>query len=127
MNISKPGSNQATFVHLQNIAYISQLLKLQTQLKLLDQSFFTFQAGYEIHQNYYFTQQFNRKIVQTLESGLINYWKSKYEVKKDKSDSSGPKVLSMNHLMIGFKIFLLCVLISVFIFISEIKYFKRNL
>lgn len=123
-NISQFGSNQALIFPIQSIPLIADYFKLKTQLKLLDQSFYTAQAGYIIDQNSYITQQFNRKIVQVVESGLMNYWKSQHEVKNVAEDLSGPEVLTLIHLEIGFEIYILCVLISIFAFVCEIVAFN---
>lgn len=119
-NISKPGSKKATIMEGQQVPYMVDHLKIKTQPILLDQAFFTIQAGFAIHREFYFNQQLNRKIVQALESGLMNHWKSEINIKPVILDSSEPKVLTMDHLMIGFQVYVLCILICVIAFIWEI-------
>lgn len=127
-SVSKPGSNQASLISEQFLPFFVDSFKLNnTKLKFLKQTFFTSQSGYRFGQKSFFMQQLNRKIVQVVESGLMNHWKSDHDVKKVAEAASGPEVLTLIHLGIGFEIYVICVLIACFTFACEIVTFNiRN-
>lgn len=78
--------------------------------------------GYATDGNFFLNQQINRKVRQTMESGLMNYWMSKYPL-KNISTSAEPEVLTLEQTLVGFKIWLVCVFVSTMAFLMEhVKY-----
>lgn len=61
-------------------------------------------------QNHFLFEPINEKINQLINGGIIDHWiknatNSRYNL--EKQTKRGPKVLTMNHLMIGFQVWLL--------------------
>lgn len=89
-------------------------------LKFLHQTYMTQHVGFVTVKNYFLNQQIDKMVTQTVESGLMNYWRSKQELKPTANILAGPKVLTMEQLGIGFKIFSISLLNAFLVFIFEI-------
>lgn len=73
-------------------------------------------------------QPFNGKIQQLIPSGIIDYWIQFYGTKKlGSSAPSGPIVLTMDHLMIGFQVTLVSLGLALIAFIIECRHLCRKL
>lgn len=119
-NISQAGSRSAAMSLLQNLPFVVEYANITIKLKLLSESFFTLHYGYTMYPTYFFAQQMNRKITQTVESGLMNYWISKHQPIPILETPTGPEVLTLEHTLVGFKIWIVCILISSTTFFVEI-------
>lgn len=62
----------------------------------------------------------NRKVVQFIESGLALKIMERYNHVKKIAEETGPKVLTFGHLDAGFYLWLVCIAISIFVFVLEL-------
>lgn len=72
----------------------------------------------------------NNLLINLASGGILNYWLN-FETNPSgidrKNDGVGPQVLTVDHLMMGFQIFLAALLISLIAFVGEvaIEYLKN--
>lgn len=99
----------------------------------LNENFFISHYGLSFQKNHFLYDIVSKKIMQLKTAGIIDKWslpwlKSHYSTKiiPDK----GPKVLSLSHLGIGFKVCLCLLLFSCLVFVFEVvvhKKFKKKI
>lgn len=117
--VSAPGSHKTILVGLQDLPFFIELLKIETTMKVIVESSFTTHYGMETTHDNFLNQKINRKIIQFVEVGLMDYWKNKHEPKPKEMLEMGPKILTVEHLAIGFKIWLVCISLSLVAFLIE--------
>ena len=113
-----------------NVAYFNKLNYKNKTLKICKQYVFISPLVFYFTKNFHLVEEFSLKIKYLKEAGLINKWYSKYVDKKFedfKEPKHGPQKLSFNHLLGGFQIYLLGILISTFVFGLEKINFCKNL
>lgn len=96
------------------------------QWNTLDENVLSYNYGLALQRFHFATPIFQDAIVQLIEGGFYDRWISHYL--KDrfatwKPEDAGPIVLTMNHLSIGFKLWLLMILLSSLAFVGELLYF----
>lgn len=69
---------------------------------------------------------FNNKVKQLFEAGLVQHWYLVWNPKKNKPHPWGPSVLTMDHLSMGFLVWLCCMLIAAFGFFLELAFRYRG-
>jgi len=103
-----------------------------TNYKILDQTFLSTSEGITLMFHHLINEAINEKIAALLESGIMIYWIEKAHKEKSKAgniESDGPQVLTMDHLFIGFAIWLIALTFTIVVFFTEIicRYFKQRL
>jgi hypothetical protein len=115
------GKNFITFIHDEYRSGFTSILVLEEIVETV----FSISVFYFDNPIY---ESFNRIVGQMDNAGLLNYWKEKNQNSKSKQkvEDIGPQVLTMNHLEIGFQIYLVSLTISIAAFIAEIVVFCAN-
>lgn len=86
---------------------------LERKLNVLPEPLMTNNVAFFFFRTDFIYEPFNRKLTQLIESGIARKVSDKYESKADSSaDESGPVVLTLDHLGIGFVVWLGFLLIS---------------
>lgn len=117
--LSHPNSKQALILMIENLPFVVAHANISTALTVLKQTFLTAHIGFTMQKDNFLNHQINRKITQAVESGLMDYWRMNYDPKPISEQPAEPQVLTMEHLALGFNIFLLCLAISFIAFIAE--------
>lgn len=116
---SRSGSKQTILICLQDLSPLINSIQTERAFKIIEASSFTTQCGLETSKNNFLNRQVNKKIVQVVESGLMDYWTAKYVPRPKYFPQPGPQILTMDHLSIGFEIWLCCLLLCFVTFLIE--------
>ena len=111
------------------VAYFNKLNYKNNTLKICKQNIYNPPLVFYFTKNFHLVEEFSLMTKYLKEAGLINKWLSKYLDKtfEDfKQPKHGPQKLSFNHLLGGFQIYLLGILISAFVFGFEKIHFCKN-
>lgn len=76
-----------------------------------------------------FLEIFNFKVAQLFEAGLTEYWIKNFQNPKgfsQKVDKIGPEILTMEHLEVGFLVWLISLTLSIVVFVVEILAKRLN-
>lgn len=88
---------------------------------ILPESLITNSIVFYFHKNSFMFKSFSRKVTQLMENGLgQKYVKEIQDVRIVPADESKPKVLTLVHLSIGFKAWLVFLLLSFLTFLIEL-------
>lgn len=107
------------FDTIENLQLITKSVNLTTTLKILQQTYMTANVGFVTVKNHFLNHQIDKKVMQALESGLMDYWRHKQDLEPIMEPPAEPQVLTVEHLAIGFKIFAICLAIAVLVFVLE--------
>lgn len=106
------------FVAMKTIAF-----KGKYRWKFLEQTAFSYSEAMMFNRFNYLYSTFNEKINQLITGGFLHHWQekwTKHRIITEKPPPPDPVVLDMEHLSIGFKIWLIMLGISTMAFIIEI-------
>lgn len=99
------------------------------RLKLLDQRILRFQHGLAFPLHHFLYPSLSEKVQQLITSGIIEQWETRIKNHRyviEKPPESEPAVLTMDHLEIGFQIWLAMLLIAFIAFLAEIVYYRSK-
>lgn len=103
---------------------ISSILVLdETVETIFDVFIFPKEAPFRFHES------FTRSVGEMADAGLLNYWRATHQNPKgikQKIEDIGPQVLTMEHLEIGFQIYVISLIICVSAFVAEVAVFWIN-
>jgi len=93
-----------------------------TDYKVLEESFLSTHEGIVLVFGHPLNEAINDKISALLESGIMNRWiKQAYSTAKIGGDpEDGPQVLTLDHLFIGFAIWLVALTFTIVVFFIEV-------
>jgi len=91
-----------------------------TNYKLLDQSPISAHEGMVLVLGHPINEAINNKITALLESGIMDYWITNATYLKAEKEDLGPQVLTLDHLFIGFVIWLIALAFAVVVFLIEV-------
>lgn len=117
IELSHPSSKTAVFRSSEDLPYIANDLNLTMPFKILQKTFRTAYVGFLTKRNYFLNNQLDRKVTQAVESGLMDFWRP--EMKPKPANNTGPQVLTLEHLAVGFLICMVCLLIAFIFFVIE--------
>ena len=96
--------------------------KDKLQLNTIDQKVFSYNLGYCLTDDSFFTQIYLKKIAQLIEGGFIDVWdirsKDHWSFAKEE-EPDNRVVLTLDHLGVGFSIWCLMLLIALLVFGAE--------
>lgn len=98
--------------------------KNEFRMKRLEQRIYGIYHGLRIPTNHFLYPSFNQKIDQLVTGGIIDEWYSKQKNHRyvvQKPPKTAPFVLNMNHLSIGFQIWLSLLLVAFLVFLGELS------
>lgn len=109
------------------LAQLKELSMGNYSWEVLPRRIMTADGGMAFPIFHYFFEPFNELVDRIIPSGLTEHWtrtwfKSRYNEKK--STYKPPIVLTMNHLVVGFQVWLLCLLMSFVCFLYELISFR---
>ncbi|CAO1398973.1 unnamed protein product [Diamesa hyperborea] len=110
------------------VAYFNKLNYRNHTFKICKQYIFNAPLVFYFTKNFHFVDEFSMMTIYLKEAGLMNKWYSKYVDKtfEDfKQPKHGPQKLNTNHLLGGFQIYLLGILISTLVFVFEKINFRK--
>ena len=96
--------------------------KDKLQLNTIDQKVFSYNLGYCLGEDSFFTQTYVKKMAQLIEGGFIDVWDKRSKnhwsfAKEEEPDNR--VVLTLDHLGVGFSIWCLMLLIALLVFGAE--------
>lgn len=97
-------------------------LKANITWDILPEQVISFHYAFAFFSHHFLFPIFNEKIEQLINGGFIDFWMKHLTKTRwilEKPDPPEPVVLTMNHLEIGFQIWLICLLASFVIFLGE--------
>jgi len=106
---------------------ISNRQKFITGIKIMKNENIRIPLKFATVQGYFMEKLFESKLMQMQEAGLIEHWKRKYYDPKFldlMEEEDEPKVLTLQHLSIGFQVFLLFTGLAIIVFVVETVKFK---
>lgn len=122
--ISEPKVKGTSLLSPEVFNQIGQSFRSGTaSLTLLDETIATFPAGQKFNSYCPFYETFNRKIDRMISSGLIRHWYDEFYTRKSfkiKPEETGPEVLTMDHLGIGFLVCLIPLVLGIIAFVVEL-------
>lgn len=135
LEVRKPDFKGGFLLNTQFITVQSITTKGIYKNHFLNEYFFTSHYGLSFPTNHFLYDIMSKKIVQLKSTGIIDNWKlpwfkSRYSI--DIEPETGPKVLSLKHLGIGFKVCMFMLSLSFVVFIFELminralKYFRKS-
>jgi hypothetical protein len=101
------------------IKSLNMIHKGKYEFKFLNEKLFSSYVGLQQNPTYFLSETFNNQIPALLENGLINFWISCFYTQYDHKFETGPAVLTLKQLSIGFQLFLFMLFISVICFVGE--------
>lgn len=109
-------------VNSQFISVQSATTKGKFERRLLKDTLYVSHYGLKFPKNHFLYETISHKIRHLKACGIIDYWtsewlKSRYD--SQRNEPSGAKVLSMNHLSIGFEVWLVMLCLSLVVFVLE--------
>lgn len=96
IELSHPSSKTAVFRSSEDLPYIANDLNLTMPFKILQKTFRTAHVGFLTKRNYFLNNQLDRKVTQVVESGLMDFWRLKHEMKPKPANNTGPQVLTLH-------------------------------
>lgn len=105
---------------------LSRKYKGRYKFKFLQEKLYSTYVGLEQAPYYFFSESFNSQIPALIEGGLFHFWMSSHKNSFDKQRKPGPEVLTMNHLMFGFKLWLLILFMALISFAFELCVSFKN-
>jgi hypothetical protein len=105
------------------IKYLDFLTKGKFTYTLISQRLISDFYGFALPKDYFLNDEFNRRTVQLLESGIIKgifdkYYRM-YGAKGWKAESEGPQVLTFDHLEFWFELWLVLIIVCSLSFVVE--------
>lgn len=120
--------NNLFLTPLDGIPFYNQKYFQENHLKFLKCPFYTFPVFFMYRENFKFKNDFDVKIGEFQAAGLTSFWKHKIGIEKDilieKINLKDPSILTLNQLLIVFKILVIGCILSILVFSAEITYFK---
>ena len=116
---------------LDEVLYLNSLNYKTSTYKVCKEHLFTLQAVLLFQKNFYLVNAIDKTISELKAAGLVHFWISKYIDPKFLSNlkpvqDSGPKKLSVNHLLGGFEVWLCGLIAASVLFAYELIVVKFN-
>lgn len=81
---------------------------------------------FKFSSNHILYEKFNSKLKQLIESGIVQRWVDYFYRRKYDLEGSGPSVLTLDDLEVGFQVWFCFVLLSASVFLMEILIFYQR-
>lgn len=123
LNLITDDSKSACILERDAIKYLDARTKGKFKYTMLSERVMSDLNGFAFQKNHFVSDEFNRRIVQLLESGVIDgifkMYNSIYHVHEWKDDDEGPTVLTFDRLEFWFQVWFYCLIASVLSFVFE--------
>lgn len=122
LKVAEPNSKIAVFCHKELVQFINRQRNSSSLPNVLKENLFSDTAGLVFGAKSRFYFPFNKAISQLFEGGLTDFWRNNYYEMNKRNlyrPESGPEVFSMDHLAVGFYIWLACLAIGSISFLIE--------
>jgi hypothetical protein len=106
--------------------FIKNKTEGKTRLKLLDQRIYTQHLGLVFDHHHFLHPLFDKNILRLVDGGIISYWDLNLRVRYNydwKPPDSEPVILTLDHLSVGFLVWVIALVISSVGFLGEIVFY----
>ena len=117
-----PEFKGVVFQYVTNALYINQINHKNFTLKICRESLMTNHLVFYFRKGFYLYKEVNEKIRMFKQSGIINFFTTRYADNKFKNtgnDNEGPSQLTVNHFIGIFQLWAFGLFVSTILFISE--------